>query len=297
MGPIVALILSILIALGGSGAVVYAAQDALPNEPLYAVKILSEDARVNLTGDDAARANLMLDLALRRANEIAATNGTNARVIEREQAQIASALQIAAQLNDAQMNQVLARAREVLNQTLQTIPATAAAQARETITNQNGVVQAGLDDPATFRLRFHPAPPRPSPYPIELPPPPITATVPIAPPRATLPFSGTVMPPPHGTPPLTATIPIPHPGMTPPPFPSEPRPTMPPPFGSPPPTQLPKATPPPNATPMPPTMIPMPTLQHPPTMPPFATIMPMLTRLPPPPPPSGVPPMATPRRP
>jgi hypothetical protein len=131
--PAIALILAFTLAVGGSGAAVVASQDALPNDPLYAVKLLSEDVCVNLTTDGSTRANMLLNLAERRTDEIVATGGASGSVLARQQAQITSALQIAAGLNDAQMNQVLTRTRDMLEQGLQTMGATSALSDARTV--------------------------------------------------------------------------------------------------------------------------------------------------------------------
>ncbi|HLB26681.1 MAG TPA: DUF5666 domain-containing protein [Dehalococcoidia bacterium] len=63
----VALVIAVIGAAGGS---VYASQDALPDSPLYRVKLTSEDVRVWFTFDDSRKAELLLDQSNERTGEI-----------------------------------------------------------------------------------------------------------------------------------------------------------------------------------------------------------------------------------
>ncbi len=66
-----ALALAIIITLVGSGSgVSYAAQNAIPGETLYRVKLVTERARVAVTQDTKAKAELHLQFASRRLYEI-----------------------------------------------------------------------------------------------------------------------------------------------------------------------------------------------------------------------------------
>ncbi|MBI2099577.1 hypothetical protein HYT45_04215 [Candidatus Uhrbacteria bacterium] len=66
----VSLILAASLILGGGG-VVAAAQNDLPNEPFYGVKIASEKVRVAVTANTETRAELRAQFAKRRLNEMA----------------------------------------------------------------------------------------------------------------------------------------------------------------------------------------------------------------------------------
>ena len=59
-----------LAVLGAAGGTVYASQNALPDSPLYRVKLVSEDARVWFTFNDNSKAELLLDQSSERTNEI-----------------------------------------------------------------------------------------------------------------------------------------------------------------------------------------------------------------------------------
>lgn len=69
-GLLIALVL--LLTMGGSALSVYAAENALPGDPLYGLKNVTEDARVTLTGDAVKVAELHLEFARRRLDEISA---------------------------------------------------------------------------------------------------------------------------------------------------------------------------------------------------------------------------------
>lgn len=65
-----AIILVIVVALSGLGGTVYAAQDSLPGDPLYSVKLGVEEATMMLGGDDVARAERALNFATKRVREM-----------------------------------------------------------------------------------------------------------------------------------------------------------------------------------------------------------------------------------
>lgn len=69
MGTLVTILVIVGLALGGTSAV-YAAQDDLPGDPLYQVKLISEGARLELTADPEKKMDLDLQFALRRLDEI-----------------------------------------------------------------------------------------------------------------------------------------------------------------------------------------------------------------------------------
>ncbi len=69
MGTLITIVVILGLALGGT-SVVYAAQDDLPGEPLYQVKLLSEGARLDLASDPEKKMDLDLQFALRRLDEI-----------------------------------------------------------------------------------------------------------------------------------------------------------------------------------------------------------------------------------
>jgi len=66
-----AVVFAFLLAVGAtSGVTAFAAQDALPNETLYPVKLFTEDVRVWVTYDDSSKADILLDQSDERMDEI-----------------------------------------------------------------------------------------------------------------------------------------------------------------------------------------------------------------------------------
>jgi hypothetical protein len=147
-----AMLLALMFVAVGSSAAVVAAQDALPNEPLYAVKLWTEDVRVDLTADPETRADLLIDFANRRAGELAALPAPDPAITNRAQAQLQAALQIAAQLDDAGLVRVLTKAEKELEHQARKIEQT---QVREMIQAQRALVQLGLQNKNEFRQRVN----------------------------------------------------------------------------------------------------------------------------------------------
>jgi hypothetical protein len=261
MPILIAVVLAVGLALGGSGLAVSAAQEALPNDPLYAVKLFTEDVRVNLASDPATQVDLLLDFSNRRTQEIAALGAQGMTVPEpvmnRLQEQTQAALQVAAGMDEATMARVLEQMRTRFEAQTQVIArvqahtperaAPALSRVQEMLATRLAIVEAALADPHALREQSrHPRPielPRPTitrtltvpARPTELPRPTITRTltVPARPtelPRPTITHTLTV--PPHPTelprPTITRTLTIPpHPTVW-------PQPTMPPRWQTPP---------------------------------------------------------------
>jgi len=68
----VAVILAIVLTLSALGGTVYAAQDSLPGDALYSVKLGIEGVTMMLGGDDVARAERALNFADKRVREMVA---------------------------------------------------------------------------------------------------------------------------------------------------------------------------------------------------------------------------------
>ncbi len=153
--------------LFGGGATVAAAQDALPNEPLYQIKLLNEDAQLWLAADPAAEINLLLEQAQTRTEEMTALAAQgivpDEALVTRTQERIQQALRIAASLDDIEMTAALLQIRtqlqtqEQLMAQLQDGAGTCLEcepilqQTRDMIQTQLGLVNDGLADPQTFR--------------------------------------------------------------------------------------------------------------------------------------------------
>ena len=70
MKALISVAIALGIALSGFGVTAAAAQTSMPNDPLYDLKIWTEDLRMALTSEPAQVVDLALDLATRRAEEI-----------------------------------------------------------------------------------------------------------------------------------------------------------------------------------------------------------------------------------
>jgi hypothetical protein len=66
----IAIVLVIVVVLSGLGGTVYAAQDSLPGDTLYPVKLAVEEVTMMLGGNDVARAERALDFATKRVREM-----------------------------------------------------------------------------------------------------------------------------------------------------------------------------------------------------------------------------------
>jgi hypothetical protein len=159
------LIISILIA--SAGGTVALANDSLPDSPLYPVKLAVEQIQIDLLTDPGKIAARHLLLAQNRSQEIlrlaqgGETPKENAALRLQENYNLA--LQYTAQLGEAEMLGILTQAQEMVQEQLREMN-----QARfqlrsehpdplaETIRILEGTrarVQAGLEDPAAFRLQ------------------------------------------------------------------------------------------------------------------------------------------------
>ena len=165
----VAVVVALAVAFGGAGATVYAAQGSMPDEALYPVKTWSEDLRLSMADSAQEKLSLTLEFTDRRVVEI--TN-LQARpkpvkpvaneVALRLQAELESALQIAAGMEEAELAPALAQIRlqaEAQVQTMAVLQTGAAGQAdpaltqlQERLQEQVQMAADGQADPHGFRL-------------------------------------------------------------------------------------------------------------------------------------------------
>jgi len=167
MNALVSLLLAGALILGG-GATAVAAQDDLPNQPLYPVKLMTENARMALTGDPQEQANLLMNMAQTRVEEMAGLVEQDipvpAQVQERLQQQIQQAMMLAVGMDDDDLTQTLTQLRERLrtqertmtqlqtNASTETEPALI--QTRQMLQNCLQQVDEGIADPQGFRYRM-----------------------------------------------------------------------------------------------------------------------------------------------
>jgi hypothetical protein len=168
MTTIIGFVLALVVAFGGAGTTAYAAQDSLPNEPLYPVKQFTEQIRIALTTDSEAEVDLLLDLTEERISEMMALANQGSEVPEQTQLRLQEHLQLAlaeaAQLGDAALLGALQRIQtmaqnqiKAMQQVQQNLPEDSPCAALQlAITAMNRVRQEaedGLEDPLTFRQR------------------------------------------------------------------------------------------------------------------------------------------------
>ena len=163
MTTLVSFLITLTLFLGGAGATVHAAQNSIPNEPLYQIKLLSEDIQLQLAVQEQNRLKLALEFANQRMEEmttmIAAGLPVSAQVTARLQQQIEFALQLAARMNNSAMPQALEQIRTALRQHEQTMNKLQASQPgdplleqlRFRLREQLRLVEMGISDPQDFQ--------------------------------------------------------------------------------------------------------------------------------------------------
>lgn len=162
------IIMSSLVVLGllfGGSATVSAAQDDLPTQPLYQIKLMSEDTKVWLTSDPALKIEMLMEQAQTRTEEMAALTMAGvtppADLAIRAQDRIQQALQLTATLDEPAMLATLERIRAHLQAQEQLMTqlqdGTCAEcepilqRTREMLHTQLGQVEDSIADPGAFR--------------------------------------------------------------------------------------------------------------------------------------------------
>jgi hypothetical protein len=158
----------VLVLLTASSFTVYAAQSSLPGEALYTIKSVSEDVRLSLTFSTEAKLNLTLEYTNRRMNEIQGLVSKGKplpdQTSDRYQQELDSALQLAAQLNNQQIQSALGEIKanaEGQGMTVDQIIAKLPVQASPAIVHLQQRLQEqvqlstfGEEDPQQFRLEI-----------------------------------------------------------------------------------------------------------------------------------------------
>jgi hypothetical protein len=107
LGTLGTIMLIVALIFGGSGITVAAAQTSQPDQLLYNVKLLSENALLDLTSNPESQFNLALEYETRRAEEIQtmllAGEVPSEEVRTRYQTQIEQAIRLALNLSDDQV--------------------------------------------------------------------------------------------------------------------------------------------------------------------------------------------------
>jgi hypothetical protein len=165
------LIISILVIAGllfGGGATVAAAQNDLPTEPLYQIKLVSEDASIWLAHDPSMKIEMLMEQAQTRTEEMVALASAGiippTGLATRMQDQIQQALQLTTTLDDAEMAASLDQIRihlqtqDQLMSQLQDGNCTECEpilrQTRDMLRTHLGQVEGDLANPGTFRNQY-----------------------------------------------------------------------------------------------------------------------------------------------
>lgn len=158
------IIIAVSLILGGGGVTVAAAQTSQPDEPLYAVKLWSEDARLDLAPSVESQFQLALEFTDRRAEEIQtmlnSAKTPSEEMQSRYQAQLQQAFQFALQLPDEKAIQALQQISTRMQAQLQVLeqvqnnqsPSAEATllRTRTMLQERLNWLESGLSDPQQF---------------------------------------------------------------------------------------------------------------------------------------------------
>jgi len=178
-GTIMALILALSLVFGGGGITYAAAQNSLPDQPLYGLKIWAEDTRQNFTADPLTGYELALQFTARRAEEVqrmAQAGQVPPQALEnRYRLQVEAALRLAINQPDAAVPPALEQVREQLRQQEQLMAqlhegASEAAQGillriRQMLQERIRDCDDGIADPIQLRERLRQSQPQTPPGP------------------------------------------------------------------------------------------------------------------------------------
>lgn len=184
------LILTLL--FGSAGGTAVLAAESLPDSPLYPAKMMAEGVRLSLASDPEALAEVHLDLAAERLQEMERlmVNGNmeDNALLERAERHVENAFGLAEEMPEPEMAGLLLQTQEML-QTRQRafddieeqIPVEAEPafnQVQQMLQNMGEIAAAGLQEPQLFRYRHTVNRPSIDPAPPEMVPPIITIITP-----------------------------------------------------------------------------------------------------------------------
>jgi len=160
------IILALAVILGGGGITAYAAQESLPNDALYPVKLFLEDTTYSLASDLETRVGLLTTFANNRIDEIvtlsSAGETVSQDVVEDLQSDLDTMLLLAANAEDDETEDLLKYIHQNLRDQDQLMTMSgqpdavnpALDQLRATLMAHHQRAQAGLEDPLLFRWMF-----------------------------------------------------------------------------------------------------------------------------------------------
>lgn len=153
---LVTLILLGTLFLGG-GATLAAAQDDLPTQPLYQLKLWTEDATLAFNNDPQEQAELLINMAETRVEEMAALSAMGItppdQVRERLEKQLQQTLLLAADMDEASREQVLLKLRDRLQTQASEKNEPLMSETRQVLQTNLQLVDEGLTDPQGFRFK------------------------------------------------------------------------------------------------------------------------------------------------
>jgi hypothetical protein len=151
------LVLVLAVMLGGVGVTTAAAQSSLPNEALYPVKLLVEEVQLALASTPSAQLEVQLDQAQQRVREMVQLTDRGAGIPQevpaRLQTRLQAVLQIAAQLDDQQLQPALESIQLRTQDQLREMDRLHLNEAAGILTQVREMVQLGQSDPQQFRAR------------------------------------------------------------------------------------------------------------------------------------------------
>jgi hypothetical protein len=156
---------AIIMLFGAFGGITLTANASLPDSPMYGIKLLIEDAQLNMAPTAVAKAELSITFASERAKEIVslarADHAISDAVLTRLNVQTTDALHITSRTRDQDMTRLLEKMRAMLQLNEQTLEQTreraseqaqdALRKAVQTMTQARLQAEAGLADPAGFQ--------------------------------------------------------------------------------------------------------------------------------------------------
>lgn len=168
LATLATMIVVISLIFGGAGVTVYAAQDSLPTQALYAIKTLTEDVQLRLVSDPQDRIELLLQFTDRRIAEITAMNSAGqpvtVEVVERLQIEMDDLFANLSDLDDPELVNMLAwvrihlhkhdRVMDRFQQNLYQGADPLMEQIRAMLKQRIRLVEDSLQAPANFRLQW-----------------------------------------------------------------------------------------------------------------------------------------------
>lgn len=168
LATLASILLVVSVLLGGTGITVLAAQDSLPDQPLYDLKTFSEDLRIRLLADQQSQLDLDLEFTARRVQELITLSGAGEAppeaVFTRLQTHLNHALEHAAGLEQnrfpaalQKLQQALQTQEQKLGRAQEQTPSSSQSyltRAREMVQVRLRLVEEGLKNPSILQERL-----------------------------------------------------------------------------------------------------------------------------------------------